>query len=403
MPIRLLAAAAPIALLLSGPVAAAPDPADWQAVLDEARGQTVYWYAWGGDERTNGYIDWAADSIDERFNIDLVHVKLGDTAEAVSRVLAEKQAGNDDQGNVDLIWINGENFATMKANGLLFGPWSEALPHYPLTDPENSPAVRFDWTIPVDGLESPWSSSQVVFYYDTALVDDHPRSMPELLDWVQANPGDFSYPRVPNFLGNAFITQALLELGEDTDQFYAPVEDADFDAATAPLWDFLDALHPHLWRSGRAFPANNSEVRQLMGDGEISIGLSFSTTEASGAIANFELPESVRSYVHEGGMIGNMSFLAIPYNAQHKAGAMVTANYLLSPEAQAKKHDPVVWGSNTVLSLDRLDEADRARFQDIDLGIATLPPEELGKVRGQPHPSWVDALEAAWQSRYVGN
>jgi putative thiamine transport system substrate-binding protein len=230
MPIRLLAAAAPIALLLSGPVAAAPDPADWQAVLDEARGQTVYWYAWGGDERTNGYIDWAADSIDERFNIDLVHVKLGDTAEAVSRVLAEKQAGNDDQGNVDLIWINGENFATMKANGLLFGPWSEALPHYPLTDPENSPAVRFDWTIPVDGLESPWSSSQVVFYYDTALVDDHPRSMPELLDWVQANPGDFSYPRVPNFLGNAFITQALLELGEDTDQFYAPVEDADFDA-----------------------------------------------------------------------------------------------------------------------------------------------------------------------------
>lgn len=402
MPIRPFALLPALALMLSGPLQAAPDPADWDAVLDEARGQTVYWYAWAGEERTNDYIQWTANRVAEDFDIELVHVKLSDTAEAVSRVLAEKQAGNDDRGNVDLIWINGENFATMKANDLLFGPWSDQLPHYPLTDPENTPAVRYDWTIPVDGLESPWSSSQVVFYHDTALVDDHPRSMPELLEWAHDNPGEFTYARVPNFLGNAFITQALLELAEEPGILYSPMQEADFEAVTAPLWAFLDELHPLLWRGGRAFPANSSELRRLMGDGEISIALSFSTTEASGAIANFELPDSVRSYVHDHGMIGNMSFLAIPYNAQHKAGAMVVANYLLGPEAQAHKQDPVVWGSNTVLSLDTLDEADRARFDGIDLGIATLAPDELGEVLGQPHPSWVDALAEAWQERYVG-
>ncbi|MCE9682490.1 ABC transporter substrate-binding protein [Halomonas alkalisoli] len=400
---RMLAATLPLALLLAAPLHADPDPGDWESVLDEARGQTVYWYAWAGEERTNDYIQWTARQVAERHDIELVHVKIGDTAEAVSRVLAEKQAGSHERGNVDLIWINGENFATMKANDLLFGPWSEQLPHYPLTDPDNTPAVRYDWTIPVDGLESPWSSSQVVFYYDTALVDEHPRSMPELLDWARENPGDFTYARVPNFLGNAFITQALLELAEDSDILYEPMREEDFDAISAPLWAFLDELHPHLWRSGRAFPANSSELRRLMGDGEISIALSFSTTEASGAIANFELPDSVRSYVHDHGMIGNMSFLAIPYNAQHKAGAMVVADYLLSPEAQAHKQDPVVWGSNTVLSLATLEPADRALFDDIDLGIATLGPDELGEVLGQPHPSWVDALADAWQARYVGN
>jgi putative thiamine transport system substrate-binding protein len=100
-------------------------------------------------------------------------------------------------------------------------------------------------------------------------------------------------------------------------------------------------------------------------------------------------------------MIGNMSFMAIPYNAEHKAGAMVVANYLLSPESQAKKQDPEVWGSNTVLAMPTLSAEQRALFDDIDLGIATLPPDELGEVLGQPHPSWVDAIADEWQSRYV--
>lgn len=402
MPRSMPLALSPLLLSLGLSAQATPDPHDWEAVLEEARGQEVFWYAWAGEARINDYIQWTAERVEARHGITLTHVKLGDTAEAVSRVLAERQAGNDDAGSVDLIWINGENFATMKANDLLFGPWAEQLPHYPLTAPEDNPAVRYDWTIPVDGLESPWSSSQVVFYYDTALVDDHPDSMPALLDWARANPGEFTYPRVPNFLGNAFITQALLELAEETGPFYAPVEESDFDALTAPLWEFLDALHPHLWRGGRAFPANSSELRRLMGDGEIAIALSFSTTEASGAIANFELPETVRSYVHADGMLGNLSFLAIPYNASHPAGAMVVADFLLSPEAQAHKQDPAVWGSGTVLAMERLDEQQRERFASIDLGIATLPPEELGELLGQPHPSWVDALEAAWLERYVG-
>jgi ABC-type uncharacterized transport system YnjBCD substrate-binding protein len=32
----------------------------------------------------------------------------------------------------------------------------------------------------------------------------------------------------------------------------------------------------------------------------------------------------------------------------------VTANFLLSPEAQARKQDPKVWGDPTVLAMERL-------------------------------------------------
>ena len=68
---RLLAAFA--AILASGAVAAAdPDVTDWDAVLEDARGQTVYWNAWGGSESINAYIDWVGETGEDRHGVRLV-------------------------------------------------------------------------------------------------------------------------------------------------------------------------------------------------------------------------------------------------------------------------------------------------------------------------------------------
>ncbi|MCL1487870.1 MAG: ABC transporter substrate-binding protein [Marinobacter sp.] len=265
----LLALSVSLALPL-GSHAAVSD--EWPAIVEQARGQTVYFNAWGGESNTNNTIRWAAGQVEERYGIDLVHVKLGDTAEAVSRVVAEKQGGNTSEGAVDLIWINGENFATLKEAGLLFGPWAEQLPNFSLTDPGNNPAVTTDFTVPVEGMEAPWGKAQVVFYYDKSLTDNPPGSMPELLEWAQENPGEFSYPKPPQYLGTTFLKQALIELTGDGDALYGPVAEADFEAVTAPLWNFLDQLHPHLWRSARNFPDNGPSLRRLMGDGRAQPG-----------------------------------------------------------------------------------------------------------------------------------
>jgi putative thiamine transport system substrate-binding protein len=85
------------------------DPANWPGVLEEARGQTVYWHAWGCEQRINDYIRWAGEQVERRYGVDVEHVKLSDTAEAVTRVVAEKSAGRHSGGSVDLIWINGES------------------------------------------------------------------------------------------------------------------------------------------------------------------------------------------------------------------------------------------------------------------------------------------------------
>ncbi len=373
---------------------------EWETIVQKARGQTIYFNGWGGSDPINDYIRWAGDQVRERYQVTVKHVKVSDIGEVVGRILSEKSSGRNQGGSVDLIWINGENFNTMKQNSLLQPPYSQVLPNISLVDTENKKSTLYDFTVPVDNMEVPWGMAQLVFLYDQVLVESHPRNMKELLSFAQTYPGRFSYPLPPNFHGTTFLKQALLELTTDRDQLTRPVSESDFDQLTAPLWEYLDQLHPHMWRKGTSFPANGSEMKRLLNDGELFIALSFNPAEASNGIATGELPESIRTYVHDSGTIGNSHFVAIPFNASAKEGALVFANFLISPEAQARKSDPAIWGDPTVLAMNKLSPEERKMFESIPQGVATLSPEALGTVLLEPHPSWVEALEKYWIKRY---
>ncbi|MCA1407156.1 ABC transporter substrate-binding protein [Ensifer sp. IC3342] len=394
--------AAILALGLTGE-AAAIDVRDWNSVVSEAKGQTVYFNAWAGAENINAYIKWAGDEMKARYGVSVVHVKLDDTAKAVATVVAEKAAGKDHGGAVDLVWINGENFAAMKREGLLFSrDWATKLPNWAYVDHETKPTVLTDFTIATEGLESPWGGAKLVFFYDSARTPsgELPDSALDLLKWAKANPGRFSYPQPPDFVGTSFLKQVLTELIHDKAKLQKPVDEATFAADAAPLFAYLDEITPLLWRKGKAYPQNYPDMKQKFADGEFDIIFAFNPAEASAAIANGELPDSVRSFVFSGGTLGNTHFVAIPYNASAKAGALLFANFLLSPEAQLRKQDPKIWGDPTVLSLAKLPAAERQAFEALDLGAATLGPDQLGPALDEPHPDWMTRIEAEWIRRY---
>lgn len=398
----LLGAAALLASALHA-MAADPDPAKWDDVLKQAKGETVYFNAWGGAQNINSYLEWAGGELEKRYGVKLVHVKLDDTANAVAKVVAEKAAGRNDGGTVDLIWINGENFSSMKRENLLLSPgWAEKLPNWKFVDVDDKPTIRTDFTVPVEGLESPWGMAKLVFFHDSARTNaaDLPKSAKDLLEWAKKNPGRFSYPQPPDFVGSSFLKQVLAELVADPTVLQRPVDEASFEQVTAPLFAYLDELNPLLWRGGKAFPQNYPAMKQLLADGEVDIIFAFNPSEASSAIAAGELPDTVRSFTFPAGTLANTHFVAIPYNSAAKAGALVAADFLLSPEAQARKQDPKIWGDPTVLAVSKLDAADRARFDTLDLGIATLKPDELGPAIDEPHPSWMERLETEWKRRY---
>jgi len=381
------------------PALADTDPADWEAVTAAAEGQTVFWNAWGGSTTTNDFIAWVGERVSEDYGVTLEHVKLTDTADAVTRVLSEKQAGEDEDGAIDMIWINGANFAAMKDADLLFGPFAEQLPNWAFVDVAGK-TVQTDFTVPTEGFESPWAMAQVVFIHDTDDLAEPLGSMQEILEWTAANPGRFTYPQPPDFLGTTFLKQALVDLLDDPAVLSEPATDANYAETTAPLWAFLEELTPNLWREGRAYPATGPAQLQLIADGEVDLAISFSPGEATAAIANNQLPPTARTFVLDKGTIGNASFVAIPYNSGSKEGAMVVADFLMSPEAQLRAQNPEILGYGTVLDMEALDAADRAAFDALELGVATLSPAELGTVQDEPHPSWMTRIADDWAERY---
>jgi putative thiamine transport system substrate-binding protein len=387
------------ALALASALAAFAQEPSWSEIESRARGRSVNFNAWAGDERTNAFIEKIGADLAKQYAIKLNHVKLKDTAEAVTRVVAEKAAGRDQGGSVDLVWLNGPNFLALKEQRLLYGPFTQRLPNYAKVDVVNIRSNVVDFTIPVDGMASPWRRAQIVFVYDAKRVKDPPRSAAELLAWAKRNPGRLTHPAVRNFLGATFLKQALVELAADPAVLQRPASDESFAAVTAPMWSWYDELRPYLWRKGRQFPDNGPAQRQLMNDGEIDLMVSFNPAEAAVAIDAGLLPDSARTVVFARGTIGNTSFVAIPYNAANTEAAMVVANFLLDPATQASAQDYRQIGSYTVLDVARLTPAERKRFDDLPRSPALPTNAELGTTLPEPHPSWMTRIAAEWEKR----
>ncbi|MCZ6737561.1 MAG: ABC transporter substrate-binding protein [Actinobacteria bacterium] len=388
-------------------------PGDWEAVLDTARGQTLDLYMWGGSSEINRFVDRTYGPIlEQEFGITLNRVPVADTVDAVNKVLAELQAGRNEGGSVDLIWINGENFYTLRQANALVGDWSLQIPNARFVD-WDSAAVNRDFGLAVDGSESPWGSAQFQFVYDSARIDEDslPRSYIELGEWIAAHPGRFTYPAPPAFHGTRFIKQAFYELTGGVEPWLGSLDETAFAESSAGLWDYLTDINPDLWRSGRTFPPDIASLNLLFANGEVD----FTFTQLPGGIqAEIDagvLPATARPFVFDTGTIGDFHYLAIPTNAGDSEAAMVLANLVLAPELQAAKLDPTNgWGDGPAISLDLVQGEDRIALQQVmdNLGGAAVSFDRLEAVRlPEVDQEYTLRLENDWdvfirQSRLAG-
>ena len=400
---RRVVLSAGLSLGFAGGAAAASEPlaAQWANILRYGRGQRVAFAARVGDERTNAFIVWASGRVRDLYGVEVRHVKLRDTAEAVTRLAAEKAAGRTRDGSADLVWAAGQNLLTMRSDGLLDGPVLDLLPGSRLVARERNPSTTMVRMVPLDGYAVPWRVAQLVFIHDMRSGDEAPANIPALLDWALRNPGRLTHPGVRDACGVAFLEQALRELVPDAEMLHRPVTPGAFATATAPLWNWYERLRPALWQGGKVFPTSQSQLRGLMKDGKIDLAMSLDPAEAVMAIAAGTLPPTARAYVLEGGTIGHCSFLAVPFNAAHREGALLLANFLLSPEAQARASDPRFLGVPTVLAMDRLSADDYVFFDAVPRAPNLLSDAERGVPLREPHASWVNLIIEAWDKRYA--
>ena len=377
--------------------AAAPVYDNWDDVLAAADGTTINWFMWGGSDTINENVDNdIGGPLLERFNITLNRVPVNDTAEVVNKVLDESAAGVTSGGSVDLIWINGENFKTLKEAGLLYGPWAESIPNSQYVNWDD-PALGFDFGYAVEGYESPWGHAQFVMEYNTALVgDEAPTTFEDLQEWIHANPGLFTYPAIPDFTGSVFVRHVFYWAAGGPDPFLGEFDQAVFDEYAPAVWAYLNDIEPDLWREGQTYP-EASVMDDLLANQETAFNMGYGPANASTSIREGTYPETIRTFVFDTGTLSNNNFVAIPFNASNPAAAMVLANYILSPEFQLVMQDPEQWGWLSPTDPTKYDQEYQDTLASFELGPATLPADVLS-AHALPEPSgdWVTAMEQGW-------
>jgi putative spermidine/putrescine transport system substrate-binding protein len=358
-----------------------------------ARGTTVTWRMWRGDPSINRYVDeWVAPRLAACCAISL-RTAEGQGPDILQQLRLEAAAGA--AGTTDLAWINGETFAALQRDSLLGGPWAHRVPSARFLD-SSSVIIMRDFERPTNGFELPWGRVQFALVYDSLRTPSPPQSVAALAEWIRAHPGRFTHDQ--GFTGTTFLKVVLYALNGGVGTFQGGFDEATWATAGPRLFGWLEALVPSFWREGRAYPQSVADLDRLFANGEVDFAMGNNHLGVATKVRRGTYPASARVLLLDDGMIANTHYLGIPANAANPAGAMVVADFLLSPAAQYEKQREEVWADGTVLDIATLPTEWQQRF----VALATQPgafPDSVAAARAVPEvvAEWHDRVVSEWR------
>jgi putative spermidine/putrescine transport system substrate-binding protein len=367
----------------------------WDSVLSQARGTTVTWRMWRGDPSINAFVDrWVAPRLQQRYRITLDAVE-GRGPEIVNQLVVEREAKA--RGSADLVWINGETFGNLRRENLLDGPWAGSLPNARYVD-SSSPIITRDFEQDPAGFESPWGRVQFALIYDSSRTPNPPQTVAALGQWILRHPGRFTHDQ--QFTGVTFLKVLLYALNGGVQQYQGAFDSLRYDRGSERVFQWLEKHRPAFWREGKTYPPGVAELHRLFANREVDFSMSYNQNEVLTKVRQGVLPATARPLLLRDGTVANTHFLGIPFNAANPAGAMVVADFLLSPEAQLEKQKPEVWADGTVLALERLRPEWASRFAQVLKDPRALPRDSLAKyARPEVSPVYHERLVADWRAR----
>lgn len=378
----------------------ASDEASFEALVEKAKGTTVTFYGWGGDDDLNAWLDdYFAPRMEEKYDIKMERVPMN-IEDILSQLQGEIQAGKE-EGDIDMIWINGENFKTAKENKMLYGPFLDTLPNYQTYIDGDDTENQYDFSYPIEGYEAPYGKAQLIMMNDTAVTPEKPANTDELLEYCKKYKGKVTYPALPDFTGSAFVRNIIYDIC-GWEQFQDMEADKEtVKAAIEPALEYLRELNPYLWNEGKTFPESSTTVENMYSDGELVMNMSYGAYAVATGIENGTYTDTTETFQFDKGTIGNTNYMAIAANSGNTAGAMVAINEMMDPEVQADRFK--VLRTIPVVDNTTLDDTQKEAFDSVDIGQGVIPQDELLEKRLPEMPSaLVPIIEEIWQEEVVG-
>ncbi|WP_226346095.1 extracellular solute-binding protein [Agilicoccus flavus] len=182
----------------------------------------------------------------------------------------------------------------------------------------------------------PYRASSVLLAYDTKTVNAPPKTLDELLAWVEAHPGRFAYNSPKS--GGSGQSFATTVLDANMDEASANALRTSVDKAAMAKWDkgfaVLKGLNPYVYGKG-VYPNGNSQVLELLSSGQIDMAPVWSDMFVT-AKTNGQIPDTVDvTQITAPSFTGGASYLGVAKNSPHQEAAQKLLAYLLTPPAQA--------------------------------------------------------------------
>lgn len=218
----------------------------------------------------------------------------------------------------------------------------------------------------------PYRASSVLLAYDTKTIPKPPKTLDDLLAWIKAHPGKFTY-NTPDSggSGQSFVTTVLdkyVPAGTREKMVVSYVPDAE------SSWDkgftTLAGLKPYIYQKG-VYPNGNNQVLDLLSSGQISMAPVWSDQFITGQ-KNGQIPKNIGyTQISDPSFTGGAAYLGIPKTSAHQKEALTLVNWLLTPKAQALMADSIA--GYPVISLDKLPSSVQKKFKNADVTQLRLP------------------------------
>jgi putative spermidine/putrescine transport system substrate-binding protein len=273
------------------------------------------------------------------------------------------------------------NAVELAARNHLFIPVTKkAIPNIVNVPASTMQVVRYDAV--------PYRGSKVVLAYNSKAVPNPPKTLSQLLSWIQAHPGEFAYCNPSGGGSGSYFVQDVLDsyMPKSAVQTLAFNDATSLESDWAPGLAELHKLNSYVYGHG-TYPAGNTQVLSLLGSGAVEMATVWSD-QGTQALHNGQLPKSVKLTDISPPFAGSPVYLGIPRYTPKNQVRLVDAflNFVLSVPQQAKVVK--ILAGFPAISISKMTKTVKAEFS------------ALGEAESLPYAAQISSdLNRIWQQQ----